>query len=228
MGTFVLHISKCQGGALPISSSSESQTDIPSGLLGWLETVPSVLEEESCVVNIPRVQKEHYFPVVRWAINIPECSETSQNTNGTWHLVFWSVVEGTVEFCFWVRTEGTVSCMAPVWVKYSMWGSGDRVPAECECKRTVSTRSCVPVWTRCTMCTHSGWTPLRPSQPEPASQASFLSRCYLPLWTVDSGCVLLFSAHPDHQNFVEEPEGKDRHSEGLIAKSCINPSDVSM
>lgn len=50
----------------------------------------------------------------------------------------------------------------------------------------------------------------------------------LPLWLVDSGRVLFFAAYPDHQNFVEEPEGKDRHFEGLTAESRINTSDVSM
>lgn len=42
------------------------------------------------------------------------------------------------------------------------------------------------------------------------------------------GCVLFFSAYRDNQSFVAESEGKDRPFEGLIAKSCVNTSDVSM
>ena len=42
------------------------------------------------------------------------------------------------------------------------------------------------------------------------------------------GCVLFFPADRDNQSFVAESEGKDRPFEGLIAKSCVNTSDVSM
>lgn len=60
MGPFVLHISKCQSGALPTPSSSlESQTDMSSGFWGWLEKIPTVVEEEPCMVNIPFMETEH-------------------------------------------------------------------------------------------------------------------------------------------------------------------------
>lgn len=143
--------------------------------------------------------------------------------SGWWssHWVEWSL-------------ENTVSCVAPSGTdrirglilrgqKSVDCGGKATVSSQCQCQTWLAIK--IPSTLRL-----GGWlrVPCSPPLIESQQRLHGVFRGFSPSGPAYLGCVLFFSAYRDNQSFVAESEGKDRPFEGLIAKSCVNTSDVSM